>query len=805
MDADEQRRAVGLSLFFHFIIQNIKFMKSHIRNMSNTIKLGTALFMFLAIFGLQLEAQTQKNGSKGAVIVADYTDPVRFLDQEGQIINFGNELRGAVITEGQTAQVGIGGKLVLLFSNGTITTLQSQTRMKIGVFEQVPFDAGNKKVADLEGEPSESQVVIDLDWGSLVVKTKKLDKKSSFDINSPIGTAGIRGTEFQMSQNPGTGVQLDVTESTVAFTPPGGAPMAVSQGSGLDVSSSGVSTPRPVNPAVAQNIGATNQAATQSTNDISLGTVSEAMSEATASVEDAGSGASESADEGSPESESSDSGESSDSQGESKSTEQKNSDSGGGKGSDSSSSGNKGSSRTQNSQSSSNIQTQALENNSEVKEVRKTGRVSRYSRALSKYGLSTKQTNRFNLFPPQLQNRLMRLGVDNLKRVLNINDFQINQAYSLFGYTSGTQKLILGLEDKALVSLLNQKISESVLVDTLNQENMIASSSTLVPGENAIPVLDASLLALGEKLKQSGNSDLLDELKVLSGGSMSEEWIRVGEVANVLTQDYSLSTSSLSALAMSGTEVLSNPFYQEISSLYGQLETESLVAGQPTFIAGRRITLDSAKLDISSLPGSGSGSFVVSGSELLKMSTSVELIGSPASSTRVVLMSGENLESQKGLTFKSATSDLVLAARKDILLEDVQLESTREIALRSLRDVTLTNVTMGSSNLATVRATRDLNVNGMKFSREIPSIIMEATTIRLSEVNFPAASMVRLNSLKGAIDGRYPNFGSSIPNAQQIGRVNFIKNVSSGGNVLNTRSAFDQYGGNISIGKVALP
>ena len=660
-----------------------------------------------------------------------------------------------------------------------------------------------KKWPIWKGEPSESKVVIDLDWGSLVVKTKKLDKKSSFDINSPIGTAGIRGTEFQMSQNPGTGVQLDVTESTVAFTPPGGVPTPVSQGNGLDVSSAGVSTPRPVNPAVAQNIGATNQAATQSTNDISLGTVSEAMSEATATVEDAGSGGSDSTEDGT--NDSSDSGESSDGQNESKSTEQEKSGSGDGKGNDSSSSEGKGPSRGQNNRSSSNIQTQALENNSEVKEVRKTGRVSAYSRALSRYGLTTRQTNRFNLFPPQLQSRLMSLGVDNLKRVLNINDFQIDQAYSLFGYSSGTQKLILGLEDKALVSLLNQKISESVLVDTLNPENMVASSSTLVPGENAIPVQDASLLALGEKLKQSGNSDLLDELKVLSGGSMSEEWIRVGEVANVLSQDYSLSTSSLSDLANSGKEVLSNPFYQEISSLYGQLETESLVAGQPTFVGGRRITIDSAKLDISSLTGSGSGSFVVSGSELLKLSTSVELIDSPTSSTRVVLMSGENLESEKGLTFKSATRDLVLAARKDILLEDVQLESTREIALRSLRDVTLTNVTMGSGNLATVRATRDLNVNGMKFSREIPSIIMEATTIRLSEVNFPAASMVRLNSLKGAIDGKYPNFGSSIPNAQQIGRVNFIKNVSSGGNVLNTRSAFDQYGGNISIGKVALP
>ena len=44
-----------------------------------------------------------------------------------------------------------------------------------------------KKWPIWKGEPSESKVVIDLDWGSLVVKTKKLDKKSSFDINSPVG------------------------------------------------------------------------------------------------------------------------------------------------------------------------------------------------------------------------------------------------------------------------------------------------------------------------------------------------------------------------------------------------------------------------------------------------------------------------------------------------------------------------------------------------------------------------------------------------------------------------------------------
>ena len=259
-------------------------MKSHIGNMSNKIKLGSILFMFLVILGSEIKAQLNKNTGKGAVIVADFTQPVRFIDQAGKEINFGNELRGSIVTEGQTVEVGKGVNWYY-FSNGTITTLQSETKMKIGVFEQVSFDAGEEKVADLDEEPSESKLELDLEWGSLVVKTKKLDKKSSFDINSPLGTAGIRGTEFQLSQNPGAGIQLDVTESTVAFTPPGGSPMPISQGNGLDVSIAGVTTPRPVNPIAAQNISTTNQSATQVTNDISLGSVSEAMSEATKSVE----------------------------------------------------------------------------------------------------------------------------------------------------------------------------------------------------------------------------------------------------------------------------------------------------------------------------------------------------------------------------------------------------------------------------------------------------------------------------------------------------------------------------------------
>ena len=72
-------------------------------------------------------------------------------------------------------------------------------------------------------------------------------------------------------------------------------------------------------------------------------------------------------------------------------------------------------------------------------------------------------------------------------------------------------------------------------------------------------------------------------------------------------------------------------------------------------------------------------------------------------------------------------------------------------------------------------------------------------------LDFPLASQVRLNSLYGPIDGKYPNFGTSISAAQQIGRVNFIENVRSGGKLMNDRPSFDLHGKNIEIGKIARP
>ena len=58
----------------------------------------------------------------------------------------------------------------------------------------------------------------------------------------------------------------------------------------------------------------------------------------------------------------------------------------------------------------------------------------------------------------------------------------------------------------------------------------------------------------------------------------TEEWLRVAEVANILSSDVSiLKVPSLKSLSVSGVEALSNPFFEEISSLYSTLESDVLV------------------------------------------------------------------------------------------------------------------------------------------------------------------------------------------------------------------------------------
>ncbi len=725
-----------------------------------------------------LHAQ-QNDVKSGALIIAKLEGKIQFLDGQGNPVEEGKIKNGDTLPKDYSAITGTApSKIIFLLSNGTLMTLTENTKMKVRTFEQVPFDPAGKKLKDLENEPSQSKVEIDLDMGSLIVKTKKLDKASSFDIYSAVGVAGIRGTEFQMQSNPGAGVQLDVTESTVAFTPPGGGQaLPVGQGNGLSVSQTGVPTPRPINPVAAQTISITNQVASQITANISLGVVTGAMTESTTNTE-SGDGSSEGDGEGDGEGDSEDSdsgdGESSDS------------------GDDSSSSSDSG-----------DIGGAALENNADALQARKTGKVSAMSRQLAKFGLNDDQTNRFYMLSAKAQGFILLEEKEVVQRLLSMEGFFKDQADAFFIYSADTRAQILGLDDSAIVPGLNQRLEEALLAGTLTREDLSGSTKSKVPTGTSPMATDAEIMGLSDKLKEAGHIGVMEELLELSGGKLTKDWIRTGEVANILLQDYNWA-SALPAL-LSSTEVLANPFYTPIAQLRQELENDMLIYGDASVLGGRNQVITNGSNSLSSYFTGSTKTVIISSLENTSASDSFTWETPNQQDTRLVIMSGEMIDLKQGMTLKSATSDLVLSSRENLLLDQVTLDVGNEVAVRGLKDVEIKNVTMGANMQATLKARRNLNVDGLNFNRGVSNILMEATTLRLSNVHFPGNSVVQLNSLKGPIDGRYPNFGTNISASQQVGRVNFIQNVSSGGNVLNNRQAFDQFGNNIKIGKINRP
>jgi len=823
--------------------------------------LGGLLLLALSLALPDARGQDEEALSRGAVILAEKTEPVTFFGADNQPLGKNSTIPGALLPDGATVQTGANGNVLLLLSNGTVVTVSENTRMKISSFVQEPFDDKGLSVGDLKEEPSSSSVLVDLEVGDLVVKTKKLNKMSNFEISSPVGTAGIRGTQFGMGFSPSRGMSLDVTESTVSFKPRGGGrPRMVRAGRGLTAPTRGQPVERPVTPVTRGRINQTNDRATTSTNDYSLGYVTKAMEKATRErpprkEEDRRSSRQE--DEQIPEEPGPEEpapeepeepappgnedpqpgGEGEKQPGEGPAGKERDpgrepeaNNRGAEQGAPKSEPGNNAGRKPEGNRPqagggqkgkplppvAANLPMKAdrprtseiLENTPDIKQARKTGKVSKATKQLAKLALDEKQTIKFHEFPDQAQNKLIKESPDVMKRMLAVEGFGAKQAEALLGYSPKTRGLISGLSDEAAISLLNQSLDENLLAATLTEQNLKASDPSKVPTTVKPASSDQAALALGEKLMNSGNANVMEELKSQSNGTLSEESIKVAETADLLLKDYQLTGTTEAGLALlEGAKVLSNPFYSEIASLYQELENDQLVAGDAGFASGRNLIVSANAQALAPYVASGSDrkTLVMSASENLSFEGDLTWSEKPEHAARLVVMSAGEMTFAKGMTLKSATSDLVIASQKNLVMDGVWMEISQEAAIRGMRDVSLNNIGIGADSMATIKAARNLNVDGLTFSRGVSSILMEATTIRLSNVNFPSSSAVRLNSLKGAIDGKYPNFGSAIPSADQIGRVNFIKNVSSGGNALNTRQAFDQYGTNITIGKIANP
>ncbi|MES2696780.1 MAG: FecR family protein [Verrucomicrobiota bacterium] len=186
------------------------------------------LFVGMLLAAVSLRAQTPINTGPGK-----FTDPgtilVAAVNGEVNMIVSGVTTRLEVnkpVPQKAKIVTGKGARVVLVFSNGASTQLGSDTELVIDEYLQDPF-AATVKVAEMVDEPSPSRTKLSLNRGEIVGNVKKLkyDRGSTFDVQTPVGAAGIRGTTFRIVFRPsGTG-QAFFTLSTaigqVDFIPPG--------------------------------------------------------------------------------------------------------------------------------------------------------------------------------------------------------------------------------------------------------------------------------------------------------------------------------------------------------------------------------------------------------------------------------------------------------------------------------------------------------------------------------------------------------------------------------------------------------
>ena len=143
------------------------------------------------------------------IIIASVEGDVHSFSLEDEFkVSLDSSSVGKKFSQKSILSTGKDGKAGLLFSNGALITIKPGSRFYLRKYNQkIVTNAGVTDPSKMEEEPSNSELLAHLDFGELIVKAPKLNKGSKMVLSSPLGTAGIRGTMFQMMavRNPLTG------------------------------------------------------------------------------------------------------------------------------------------------------------------------------------------------------------------------------------------------------------------------------------------------------------------------------------------------------------------------------------------------------------------------------------------------------------------------------------------------------------------------------------------------------------------------------------------------------------------------
>lgn len=170
-------------------------------------------FLLVAFVATALSLTAWGQTKEGLIKAVKVQGEVYKLTADGQSVKL---TEGAILTQSDTVTTGKGASVVLVFMNGSSIKLAQDSKLAIEEFLMDPLDT-NITVSQLTKEPSVSKTQLNLTYGEMVGEVKHLnrDAGSYYNIKTPVGAAGIRGTTFRIVFRPtGDGKAFNFTLST---------------------------------------------------------------------------------------------------------------------------------------------------------------------------------------------------------------------------------------------------------------------------------------------------------------------------------------------------------------------------------------------------------------------------------------------------------------------------------------------------------------------------------------------------------------------------------------------------------------
>lgn len=147
-----------------------------------------------SLFPLAGHAQMLDKGNMNAFLVRGDVTLIDNSTGESKPLS-----KGDTFKDNTTVVTGDNSTAVILFSNGSSVAVRPNSELDIENFQQEPFDPAKGTFLTLTEDPSMSRTQLALDNGTIAGETKKLSFQSEYNVRTPLGSAGIRGTKWATS------------------------------------------------------------------------------------------------------------------------------------------------------------------------------------------------------------------------------------------------------------------------------------------------------------------------------------------------------------------------------------------------------------------------------------------------------------------------------------------------------------------------------------------------------------------------------------------------------------------------------